>query len=137
LIPVPTRKISCRLTVTHAGFSGDIVAGQDPCAWIERNLYDPETGAPFKLLPAERAFLAHALTLDSDGRLVHSELIYSAIKKSGKTTFAALIVLTVILLYGSRYAEAYICANDLEQATSRTYEAIKRATRPASTRARP
>ena len=35
-------------------------------------------------------------------------------KKSGKTTFAAIVVmLTLILLYGGRYAEGYAVANDL------------------------
>jgi Phage Terminase len=99
---------------------------RDPCAFIEQHLHDPETGKPFVLLKAERAFLALALALDDDGRLKHSELIYSAIKKSGKTTFAAIFVITVLLLYGARYAEGYSVANDLEQAQSRVFEMIKR-----------
>jgi hypothetical protein len=98
----------------------------DPSGFIERFICDPETGRPFVLLEAEREFLKHALSLDRNGRLIHSELIYAAIKKSGKTTFAAILVITVLLLFGGLYAEAYICANDLEQATSRVYEMIRR-----------
>ena len=98
----------------------------DPAAFIEKFICDPETGRPFVLLEAKHAFLTHALKLDSDGRLLHPELIYAAIKKSGKTTFAAILVLTVILLYGGRYAEAYCVANDLEQAQSRVFEMIRR-----------
>jgi hypothetical protein len=98
----------------------------DPSGFIERFICDPETGRPFKLLEAEREFLKYALKLDDDGRLIHSELIYAAIKKSGKTTFAAILVITVLLLYGGRYAEAYCVANDLEQAQSRVYEMIRR-----------
>jgi len=31
-----------------------------PIEFIETCLFDPETGRPFELLPAERAFLEHA-----------------------------------------------------------------------------
>ena len=63
-----------------------------PIAFIEEMLHDPETGRPFVLLEAERAFMRHAFTLDRNGRLAYPELVYGAIKKSGKTTCAALIV---------------------------------------------
>ncbi len=59
-----------------------------PCDFIEQVLFDPETDAPFVLLPAERQFLKHAFATDDNGRLLYPTLIYSAIKKSGKTTFA-------------------------------------------------
>jgi hypothetical protein len=68
--------------------------------FIERVLIDPATGKPFVLLDAERWFLKFAFTLDADGRLMFPELIYGAIKKSGKTTFAAVIVITLLLLFG-------------------------------------
>ena len=32
----------------------------NPISFIETVLHDPETKKPFKLLPAERAFLEHA-----------------------------------------------------------------------------
>jgi phage terminase large subunit-like protein len=99
---------------------------QDPGAFIESQLVNPETGQPFKLLDAEREFLKHALRLTPEGRLLFQTLLYGAIKKSGKTGFAALFVLTLLLLFGRRYAEAYVVANDLEQAQSRVFEAIRR-----------
>jgi phage terminase large subunit-like protein len=98
----------------------------DPLQFIETVLHDPETGAPFKLLPAERDFLAHAFTFDVDGRLLYPELVFAAIKKSGKTGFAAMFMLTMLLLYGGRFAEAYCVANDLEQAQSRVFQACRR-----------
>jgi hypothetical protein len=98
----------------------------NPAAFIETILYNPETDAPFKLLDAEREFLKHAFKVDDGGRLVYPEQIFSGPKKSGKTGFAALHMLTTILLFGGRFAEGYCLANDLEQASSRVFAAIKR-----------
>jgi phage terminase large subunit-like protein len=98
----------------------------DPMAFIETVLHNPETGKPFKLLPAERDFLAHAFRLDADGRLLYPELVFAAIKKSGKTGFAAMFMLTMLLLFGERFAEGYCIANDLEQASSRVFQACRR-----------
>lgn len=39
----------------------------------------------------------------------YPELIYGAIKKTGKSGFAALFMIAVLLLYGGRYAEALAC----------------------------
>jgi phage terminase large subunit-like protein len=98
----------------------------DPAAFIERVLINPETGRPFELLVAERAFIVHALKTDADGRLIYSEWVYAAPKKSGKTGFAALLMITTVLLFGGRFGEGFALANDLEQAQSRVFEAIKR-----------
>jgi hypothetical protein len=61
----------------------------NPISFIEETMVDPETRRPFKLLPAERAFLEHAFETDDDGRLRYLEQVYSCPKKSGKTTEAA------------------------------------------------
>ena len=98
----------------------------NPTSFIETVLCDPETGKTFKLLDAERDFLKHAFQLDADGHLLYPEQVFGAPKKSGKTGFAALHMLTTILLFGGRFAEAYALANDQEQATSRVFQAIKR-----------
>ena len=97
-----------------------------PIEFIETCLYDPETSQPFVLLPAERQFLAHAFKISESGKLVYSEWLYSCPKKSGKTTFAALIIITMVLLYGGSFPEAFALANDQEQAQSRVFEFIKR-----------
>jgi phage terminase large subunit-like protein len=99
---------------------------RNPISFIEQCLCDPETGKPFKLLDAERRFLAHAFQLSDDGRLLYPEQVYSCPRKSGKTTFAAIHALTTTLLFGGRYPEATICANDLEQARGRVFEMMKR-----------
>jgi phage terminase large subunit-like protein len=98
----------------------------DPISFVEAVLHDPETRRPFVLLPAERAFLAHAFRLGDDGRLLYPEQVYSCPKKSGKTTFAALHVLTLTLLFGGAYPEATLCANDMEQARGRVFEMARR-----------
>ena len=89
-------------------------------------LCDPETKKPFKLLPAERAFLQHAFNTDKHGRLLYPEQVYACPKKSGKTKFAAIHALTTTLLFGGHYPEATICANDLEQARGRVFEMMRR-----------
>jgi phage terminase large subunit-like protein len=99
----------------------------NPTSFVEEVLHDPETGRPFVLLEAERAFMRHAFALDSNGRLLYPELLYGAPKKSGKTTLAALIVLVMVLLRSDgRFSEAYVCANDFEQAQSRVFTVCRR-----------
>ena len=93
----------------------------DPAAFIEHVLHNPETGKPFTLLPAERVFLQHAFKRDAAGRLLYPEQVFGAPKKSGKTGFAALHMLTTVLLFGGRFAEGYALANDLDQAQSRVF----------------
>jgi hypothetical protein len=58
----------------------------DPCGFIEHVLCEPQTGEPFVLLPAERAFINQAFQLDEDGRLRFSEWLYSCPKKGGIST---------------------------------------------------
>jgi phage terminase large subunit-like protein len=98
----------------------------DPVLFIEQILIDPESGCPFVLLPAERSFLAHAFKTGPDGRLLYPELLFAAPKKSGKTTLSAIVTLTMVILYGGRFAEAICCANDYEQAASRVFQQIRR-----------
>jgi hypothetical protein len=98
----------------------------NPISFIEEILHDPETKAPFALLPAERRFLKHAYKLTPAGKLLYPEQVFSAPKKSGKTTFAALHALTLTFLFGGAYPEATILANDLEQAVGRVFELMRR-----------
>lgn len=99
---------------------------RDPTAFIEEVVVDPETGRRFVLLPAERTFLEHAFTTDDNGRLIYPEQVYSCPKKSGKTAFAAMHLLTTTLIFGGNYAEAYTLANDLDQSVGRVFSAVRR-----------
>jgi phage terminase large subunit-like protein len=97
----------------------------DPISFIEEVLIDPETQMPFVLLEAERSFLRHAFSTGGDGRLIYPEQVYSCPKKSGKTTFAAIYVITMVLLFGGAYAEAVCAANDYDQSVDRVFAAIR------------
>ena len=57
---------------------------QNPIAFIEQCLINPETGAPFELLPAERRFLEHSFQLGDNGKLKYSEWVFSCPKKAEK-----------------------------------------------------
>ena len=97
-----------------------------PVSFITEVLTDPETGELFKLYPAEERFIREALTPDPSGKLRYPELLFAAPKKSGKTALAALATLYVIVCLGGAYGEAYAVANDLEQASSRVFQACCR-----------
>ena len=94
----------------------------NPWTFIERCLVNYKTGELFVLLPAERLFMQHMFQFGADGRLKYPTLIYSAIKKSGKTTFAAMLVIVMMMLFAPPYGEAYVLANDREQAQSRVFD---------------
>jgi phage terminase large subunit-like protein len=98
----------------------------DAVAFIESTLVDPETSKRFVLTKAQKNFLRRAFELTPDGRLKYPELIFSAPKKTGKTAFAAFVVLYVVCVLGGRFAEGICCANDEEQAQGRVFQAISR-----------
>ena len=98
----------------------------DPVSFIEEILRDPETGEPIRLYRAQKRFIRKALKLTKDDRLRYPELIFSGPKKCGKTTLAAMIVLYVIVILSGPNAEAFVLANDFEQAQGRVFQAIAR-----------
>jgi hypothetical protein len=98
----------------------------DPAAFVREALINPETGRPFELYPAEERFFREALTVDADGRLPFPEMVFSGPKKTGKTGFAAMAVIYVVVVLGGPYAEGYCIANDFEQAQGRVFQAATR-----------
>jgi hypothetical protein len=102
---------------------------RDPVAFIREVLVNPETGKPFELYAAQERFIREAITPTSEGRLPFSELVFSAPKKSGKTTLAAMIVIYMIVCLGGPFGEGYCLANDEEQAQGRVFQAIVRIVR--------
>jgi hypothetical protein len=94
--------------------------------FIETTLIDPETDKPFVLTDLERLFLQHAFQIKPNGRLAYPELLFSAPKKSGKTAFAAMVLIYIVVALIKRGGEGIIVANDFEQAKSRVFAAAKR-----------
>jgi phage terminase large subunit-like protein len=98
----------------------------DPLKFMREVPRNPETGLPFEFYEAEERFIREALTLTPDGRLPYPELVFSAPKKSGKTTLAALFQIYIVAVLAGRYGEGYCLANDEEQAVSRVFTAASR-----------
>src|SRR5689334_2192169 len=95
---------------------------RDPCAFITQVLVNPETKQPFTLYEAQRKFLKEGFRFTPDGRLIHTELVFSGPKKLGKTTFSAMIVIYVAVCLAGDNGELYFMANDEEQAQSRGFK---------------
>jgi Phage Terminase len=98
----------------------------DPCLFTREVLIDPVTGQPFILYPAEEKFLREVFRRTPDGRLAYPEAVFSAPKKSGKSTLAAMAMLYAVVVLGGRNGEGIVLANDREQATDRIFQAISK-----------
>jgi phage terminase large subunit-like protein len=96
----------------------------NPISFIQEVLCDPETQRPFVLYREQIVFLREAFRLKPEGRMAHTELVFSAGKKSGKTGLAALIVIATAVLLAGQGGEIYCLANDLEQSASRVFRAV-------------
>jgi hypothetical protein len=98
----------------------------DPVAFIEECLVSPYDGKVYTMVDAERQFINFAFRLDDEGKLLYPLLVYSAVKKSRKTELAGILTHTMICLFGGKFAEAFIVANDREQAINRCFTACCR-----------
>lgn len=106
----------------------------DPASWMERHFYiedprDPFTGeqfppGPIRLHPIQKRILRAALT-KVDGKFPFSTILYSTIKKSGKTRLAAGVA-SWFAATQAPYNEIYCLANDGAQSHDRIYSAIKK-----------
>jgi phage terminase large subunit-like protein len=97
---------------------------QDPAAFIEEVLADPETKRPFTLYPEQKTFLRHAFELTPEDKMRYTELLFSAPKKSGKSALAAMVCIYTAVLLAPRGGEIYLLANDFEQSQSRVFKAV-------------
>lgn len=118
-----------RTSQESAPLISKLTTPQDVLSWGERNFYIPsDSGRPrlIKFLPHQRTILklffdphiAPALGCSPN----FQTLVYSTVKKSGKTAIAALVARWIAETWGS-HAEVYALANDLEQARGRIYAA--------------
>lgn len=105
-----------------------------PCQWIEENVIDPTsvnsmtwdftTAKRIKLAPFQRRILTHVLTLDKNGLFPYQTVVWSQIKKSGKTQIAG-----AVGAYFAAQIEApnlvLTIANNQEQSAGRIFDAMK------------
>lgn len=102
----------------------------DPVGWIEQNFLIPETvedpqlQGRIKLYPSQRVPLEEALSPGDGTRFKYSLVVWSAIKKSAKSSIAAAVALW--FAFRRPYATVKIIANDLKQAESRVYFYVRR-----------
>lgn len=98
----------------------------DPVAWIERYFYIPETKDHHILMPAyQKAAIRGALSRDDQGFFNYSLILWSDLKKSGKSAIAAAVALW--MAWNSPWGSIKIIANDLKQADSRVAYYLRRA----------
>lgn len=97
----------------------------DPIEWIESQFFIPEAGGPIRLIPYQRAVLREAYRRDARGHFVYSVVLWSDIKKSGKSSIAAAVALE--RARRTAYGSVKIVANDLKQADSRVAFYARRA----------
>jgi phage terminase large subunit-like protein len=87
-----------------------------------------EDGKPFTLFPMQRLWFENCWTLRDDGTVLYPEQMLSWIKGSGKTYSGAIELLTTLLVFGGKNAQAFCLASDLQQAQQRVFAACKQIT---------
>jgi phage terminase large subunit-like protein len=95
-----------------------------PITFIDRLVKKTERGEDFKLTDDQREILRLAFAFDSNGRLPWDTIIYSCVKKSGKTTING----AVTLAWGFTQEapnEILVLANDLEQTLARVFNTME------------
>lgn len=103
-------------------FSPRPYEGDDVAEFIQREMVIPETGKPLILHP-EQADVLHAMSHKTNGNYDYSTWLYSAPKKSGKTTIGASVALWQALQVPN--GAIYIIGNDQKQSDNRMMEAIR------------
>lgn len=113
----------------HTKLVSQGIGADDPIEWIQTEFYIPERSheknKAMQLAPHQIAVLQEAYRKDSRGKFVYDVICWSDIKKSGKSSIAA-----AVLLERARRTEwgtFKIVANDLKQADSRVFYYIRRA----------
>lgn len=96
----------------------------DPVHFIQTHFYIPETNQPMTLYPSQELPLREALAVDG-GQFRYSTVVWSAIKKSAKSSIAAAIGLW--FAWRKPWSSIKVIANDLKQADSRVAYYMRRA----------
>jgi hypothetical protein len=95
-----------------------------PITFIDKLVKKNELGQPFRLTDEQRVILSLAFPFDKDGRLSWDTIVYSCVKKSGKTTLNGALT----LWWGFTQEapnEILVLANDLEQTLARVFKTME------------
>jgi hypothetical protein len=95
-----------------------------PTTFIDRLIKKNELGQPFALTDEQREILRLAFAFDKDGRLPYDTIIYSTVKKSGKTTINGALTLWWACTQEAPN-EILVLANDLEQSLARVFNTME------------
>jgi hypothetical protein len=95
-----------------------------PITFIDKLVKKNELGRPFSLMDHQREVLRLAFDFDEDGRLPWDTIIYSTVKKSGKTTLNGALTLAWAFTQEAPN-EILILANDLEQSLARVFKTME------------
>lgn len=116
--PYRLEKVRSKSVVASKG----IVAVNPPdiCDWAEERFYVVETKRPIVLEPVQKEVLRLFFERNPDGTFKYQTGLYSTIKKSGKTTIAAMVQQWATETWGD-YGEVYHIGNKLDQAKRRAY----------------
>lgn len=97
----------------------------DPARWIQTHFYIKETKAPLQLFPSQIIPLREALSKDENGLYKYSTVIWSSVKKTGKTLIAAAAI--SYFAWQKPWASCKCWGNDQRQADSRVFGFVKQA----------
>lgn len=95
----------------------------DIVTWAESNLFVGKD-EPIRLHPVQKNVLREMFRQDERGHFVYRDGLYSTIKKSGKTTIAALVMQWATQTWGE-FKEVYHLGNKLQQAQSRAFKLVR------------
>lgn len=93
--------------------------------WAEEHFFIIETRRPIELLPHQKRILRLFTEQQDDGRFKWTTLLFSTVKKSGKTAISAMYARWAAETWGA-YQEVYNLGNKLEQAKDRAFKTAKR-----------
>jgi phage terminase large subunit-like protein len=88
--------------------------------WGQDRFYITETKRPIVLEPVQKTVLQYFFERRADGQFKYKTGLYSTIKKSGKTTIAAMVQQWACETWGD-FGQCYHMGNKLEQAKERAF----------------
>jgi phage terminase large subunit-like protein len=95
-----------------------------PVNFIDKLIKKNELGQPFALTDHQREILRLAFAFDENGKLPYDTILYSTVKKSGKTTINGALTLWWACTQEAPN-EILVLANDLEQSLARVFNTME------------